>query len=75
MKPGDLVKYNFSEGRRNKEHPYTIERGEIGVVLESSDGETLNSIVNVYFFGAGFIKKSYMKYLEIVSEAANKKSS
>jgi len=68
VKVGDLVKYNFSEGRRTEENPYTIERGEIGVVLESSDGETLNSIVNVFFFGAGYIKKSYMKYLEIISE-------
>ena len=69
MKPGDLVTYNFSEGRRNEENPYTIERGEVGVVLESSAGEKAQSIANVYFFGAGYIKKSYMKYLEIVSEA------
>ena len=57
MKPGDLVTYNFSEGRRNKESPYTIERGEVGVVLESSAGEKAQSIANVYFFGAGYIKK------------------
>ena len=70
MKPGDLVSYNFSEGRRNKENPYNIERGEIGMVLESSAGEKAQSIANVYFFGAGHIKKSYEKYLEMVSEAA-----
>ena len=69
MKAGDLVKYNFSEGRRNEENPYNIERGEIGVVLESSDGERRNSIANVFFFGAGYIKKSYMEYLEIISNA------
>ena len=69
MKVGDLVKYNFGEGRRTEENPYNIERGEIGVVLESSDGELLNSITNVFFFGAGYIKKSYMKYLEIISNA------
>ena len=69
MKVGDLVKYNFSEAPRTDENPYNIERGEIGVVLESSDGETLNSIANVFFFGAGFIKKSYMKYLEVISDA------
>ena len=69
MKPGDLVTYNFSEGRRNKENRYTIERGEVGVVLESSAGEKAQSIANVYFFGAGYIKKSYEKYLEIISES------
>jgi|TARA_R110000824_G_scaffold168399_1_gene345364 hypothetical protein len=71
VKPGDLVKYNFSDGRRNNENPYNIERGEIGMVLESSAGEKAQSIANVYFFGAGHIKKSYEKYLEMVSESVN----
>lgn len=69
MKPGDLVTYNFSEGRRNEESPYTIERGEVGVVLGFYDGEKAQSIANVYFFGAGYVKKSYTKYLEIISES------
>ena len=69
MKVGDLVKYKYGEGRRTEENPYTIEREELGVVIATEWPEDNHEVAEVFFFGASYVKRSYKKYLETISNA------
>jgi len=69
VKVGDLVKYKYGEGRRTEENPYTIEREELGVVIATEWPEENHEVAEVFFFGANYVKRSYKKYLETISNA------
>ncbi len=68
MKVGDLVRYAYGSAKRTKDEPCTIERGDVGVIMSFDPSFNEDKVVNVFFFTANYTKKSFGKYLEVVSE-------
>jgi len=76
MKIGDLVMYDYELGvveRRTTDKPWVVHHGEVGVVVSThwpGYGIESQEVAEVLFFAANYVKKSYKKYLVVVSEVA-----
>ena len=71
------IRASNSVNAKKNNHSPTIRTTKLAGKNESTENAInrittpTRNIANVYFFGAGYIKKSYMKYLEMVSESVN----
>jgi len=68
MKSGDLVKYTY--GSDHKQDADGFNKGDLGVIIDS---QWMNNdeVAEVFFFNANDMKRSYKKYLEVVSGVRN----
>ena len=80
MKVGDLVQYSMETYPVKKavRHRWEIYKGDIGIVMNvywEDPNRTFSSsqVAEVLFFSTGYLKKSYLRYLKLISEAEDER--
>ena len=74
MKVGDLVKYNYGPARDSGKDYWGARQGELGVIVDACWRGDPN-VAEILWFNKFGLQRSYKKYLEIVSEIENEKTS